>query len=456
MAPSSWLDELAQFTSSGVASGEGPASPFLRPPDHASPRAPPAPLECAEMALPPIEGAAMADTRGLTCPTASPRPSDTGSTYSRAPSPGAERLTPPHEGAPDKQGAHVSLLQALPNIIKWAANVCGLTVPEGTTQASFSLLAGRFTARSGGQTDTIWPSVPDISSLLSGAANEPLKMRAPVSSFVPVTKVQGQTDQAFSAMPPLEPSLSAVFGLRPTRHVGKRILPPTQSDQFATKLQDKIHKCSSQIGAAANNIALLALSIRREPKHDMAGAALDTITNLCSVLATCSARISAWTTLLQRQVWLKLSSSILEDVKKERLEGPISSDGLFGTHYQTVFERLRSSTEALEQVRKHAVPPRPDPRHARGPVCPREQARAYRSKQRCASPLATYAVMQPWPPRDIHPSRSRAPGPPEAGAATNHHGLANTTTCVEPSTENDGVLEVRATVIVFLLIKILL
>lgn len=120
--------------------------------------------------------------------------------------------------------------------------------------------------------DAIWPSVPDVSSLLSIAANKPLKMRAHVSSFVPVTKVQGLTDQAFPAMPPLEPSLSAVFGLRPSKHVGKRVSLPSQSDQFSTKLQDKIHRCSSQVGAAANNIALLVLSIRQEPTSDMAGA----------------------------------------------------------------------------------------------------------------------------------------------------------------------------------------
>lgn len=127
----------------------------------------------------------------------------------------------------------------------------------------------------------------------------------------------------------------------------------------------------------------------------MAGAALDTITNLCMVLAMCSARISAWTTLLQRQVWLRLSSSIPEDVKKDLLEGPISSKGLFGTHYKTVFERLHSSSEALEEVRKHAVSSRPDPRPDRVPVRPREQARAFRSQQRWSSPLAAYAVMQP-------------------------------------------------------------
>ncbi|MEQ2163654.1 hypothetical protein GOODEAATRI_032466, partial [Goodea atripinnis] len=49
----------------------------------------------------------------------------------------------------------------------------------------------------------------------------------------------------------------------------------------------------------------------------------DTILNLCAASAVCSSRIAAWQTLLQRQMWLRLSSSILEDFKKELLEGPI-------------------------------------------------------------------------------------------------------------------------------------
>lgn len=192
----------------------------------------------------------------------------------------------------------------------------------------------------------------------------------------------GADGPGFPPVPRLEPSLSAVFGLRPAKHVGKPVSPPSPSNQFATKMQDRIHKCSSQLGAAANNIALLA------------GAALDTITNLCMVLATCSARISAWTTLLQRQVWLRLSSSIPEDVKKELLEGPISPQGLFGTQYQTVFEQLRSSSEALEQVRKHTRSSRADPRAARGPMQPREQSRAFQhSSLRALSNLRHAAVI---------------------------------------------------------------
>ncbi|MEQ2231032.1 hypothetical protein ILYODFUR_035207 [Ilyodon furcidens] len=52
-------------------------------------------------------------------------------------------------------------------------------------------------------------------------------------------------------------------------------------------------------------------------------------------------------------MWLWLSSSIPEDFKKELLEGPISPDGLFGPHFQSLLGQMQTSQEELERVRRH-------------------------------------------------------------------------------------------------------
>ncbi|MEQ2172823.1 hypothetical protein GOODEAATRI_025374, partial [Goodea atripinnis] len=85
------------------------------------------------------------------------------------------------------------------------------------------------------------------------------------------------------------------------------------------------------VAAATNNTAFLAYAISKKaremalPPEDVEEFCnfADTILNLCAVSAVCSSRIAAWQTLLQRQMWLRLSSSIPEDFKRELLEGPI-------------------------------------------------------------------------------------------------------------------------------------
>ncbi|MEQ2161060.1 hypothetical protein GOODEAATRI_005774, partial [Goodea atripinnis] len=115
------------------------------------------------------------------------------------------------------------------------------------------------------------------------------------------------------------------------------------------------------VAAATNNTAFLAYSISKKPREmeltpedveEVCNFA-DTILNLCVASATCSSRIAAWQTLLQRQMWLRLSSPIPEDFKRELLEGPISPDGLFGPHFQSVLGQMQTSQEELERVRRH-------------------------------------------------------------------------------------------------------
>ncbi|MEQ2181048.1 hypothetical protein GOODEAATRI_007379 [Goodea atripinnis] len=139
------------------------------------------------------------------------------------------------------------------------------------------------------------------------------------------------------SVPVLEPSLSAVFGVRSARHIGRWPVPPSSSDQITARLTDRSHQCAAQVAAATNNTAFLAYSISKKAREmellpedveEFCNFA-DTILNICAALAVCCSGIAAWQILLQRQMWLRLSSSIPEDFKRELLEGPISLDGLF-------------------------------------------------------------------------------------------------------------------------------
>lgn len=138
-------------------------------------------------------------------------------------------------------------------------------------------------------------------------------------------KSAGLTDQGFPTVPPLEPSLLAAFGVRGGKHVCRRLTPPSSGDQLTAKLADKVHQCASQVGAATKNMAMLALGVSKgvqvpspcPAELDQIKTAADVITNMCAVLATCTAWISCWVMLLQKQMWLRLSLTLTEDIKWE-------------------------------------------------------------------------------------------------------------------------------------------
>ncbi|CAL8397995.1 unnamed protein product [Boreogadus saida] len=73
---------------------------------------------------------------------------------------------------------------------------------------------------------------PAIRPYFSGAAAEPGKLRAPVKTFIQVTKTEGLTDRGYWAVLPLDPALCAVFGVKPG--LGGRC--PTPKDQLTAKL----------------------------------------------------------------------------------------------------------------------------------------------------------------------------------------------------------------------------
>ncbi|MEQ2172325.1 hypothetical protein GOODEAATRI_019929 [Goodea atripinnis] len=146
------------------------------------------------------------------------------------------------------------------------------------------------------------------------------------------THHEGGVPQGYPPVPALEPSLSAVFGVRSAWCVGQWPVTPSSSDQITARLTDRSHQCAAQVATATNNTAFLAYSISKKaremelPPEDVEEFCnfADTILNLCAASAVCSSHIAAWQTLIQRQMWLWLYS-IPKDFKRELLEGPFSS-----------------------------------------------------------------------------------------------------------------------------------
>ncbi|CAL8286545.1 unnamed protein product [Boreogadus saida] len=83
---------------------------------------------------------------------------------------------------------------------------------------------------------------PAIRPFFSGVAAEPGKLGAPVKTFIQVTKTEGLTDRGYRAVPPLDPALCAVFGVKPGLSGRRR--RPTPKDQSPSKMlasQSKKH-----------------------------------------------------------------------------------------------------------------------------------------------------------------------------------------------------------------------
>ncbi|MEQ2161516.1 hypothetical protein GOODEAATRI_010354, partial [Goodea atripinnis] len=99
-------------------------------------------------------------------------------------------------------------VSALPDIIGKIANAKGVSVPALLVQASPDDLAGKFATAHPARRDPVWPRFPAVTAYLSGAAAELLQLKALVSTFAPIARVESLTDQG------LEPSLSVVFEVR--------------------------------------------------------------------------------------------------------------------------------------------------------------------------------------------------------------------------------------------------
>ena len=89
-------------------------------------------------------------------------------------------------------------------------------------------------------------------------------------SVFQVRKTEGLTDRGFRAVPPLDPALCAVFGVK----LGLSDRWPTPKDQLTAKLTDRAHQCMMQQEAVMNNIALLSHNMAADP-HRLAEQAVN-------------------------------------------------------------------------------------------------------------------------------------------------------------------------------------
>lgn len=110
-----------------------------------------------------------------------------------------------------------ALVHMLPKIIQKVAIACDLSVPGPAMPLSSNLLIGRFATQQSSHRDPVWPRFPVVLTYLAGSTSEPLKLKAPVTTYAPNTKVERLTDHSFPTIPLLEPSLSSVLGMRVAR-----------------------------------------------------------------------------------------------------------------------------------------------------------------------------------------------------------------------------------------------
>ncbi|XP_013866444.1 uncharacterized protein LOC106519354 [Austrofundulus limnaeus] len=209
-----------------------------------------------------------------------------------------------------------ALLLELPSLIQEAASAKGLPVPQ-PPPSHLNELAGRFGSASSRCPDPIWPQFPAVMDFLAEAAAEPAKLRAPVSTYAPITRVEGFTERSFPSVPPLDPGLAEVFAYGISKQLEETALPED-----------------------------LKSSLCKEA---------DAILNLCATTVICSSGIAAWATQIH------LAPSMTEKLRKDLLDGPITADGLFGANVYSLVKKSQQTQEVSESFR-HLVRPQPEPR----------------------------------------------------------------------------------------------
>ncbi|CAB1431446.1 unnamed protein product [Pleuronectes platessa] len=238
---------------------------------------------------------------------------------------GSDYTDTPVSAQPSGIGA---LVQLMPAMIEKAATSRQLSVPFPQVAATPDNLIGVVAPARRPRQDACWPCFPGIQDYMARSAEEPGKLKSPVLSYTPFTRVAGISQDGFPPVPPLEPSLAAVFGVKVNPLGGRRPVPPSPTGQTMTRLADRSHQCAVQTVAAANNVVLLSHwlhSMSLEP-HLLADRAEDLteatrmLQTLGASIAVAGSRISSWQTLIHRGVWLE-RSNLSEGLWKE---APIS------------------------------------------------------------------------------------------------------------------------------------
>ncbi|CAK6980951.1 inter-alpha-trypsin inhibitor heavy chain H3-like [Scomber scombrus] len=252
-----------------------------------------------------------------------------------------------------------ALLQDLPSIIRMAADLKNVPMPEEPPAPVRGILGGDiYDLEPSRRQPPLWPQVSELRSFVDMAYAEPGKLKAPVSRYDPFTRVQGITEGSFPSVPPLEENLATILLPKATFFGRRKPTPPSPRDQVTARLTDRAHQCAAQTAAAANNIALLSSAVSTlvtQPGSfppDVAsdiGKAMAAILALSTATTVAQARIMAWLIMLQRNMWLHMSELPVQ-IRHELLDGPISSVGLFGPLLQSATTHLQTACEEGDKV----------------------------------------------------------------------------------------------------------
>ncbi|KAL7402585.1 hypothetical protein ABVT39_017139 [Epinephelus coioides] len=229
-----------------------------------------------------------------------------------------------------------ALLQDLPGIIRWAADLKSVPVPADPPAPVHSVLGGDIYAPEPAPKHfPVRPCVTELQPFIDAAFSEPGKLKVPVARYDPFTRVNRDTEHGFPAVPQLEESLATILLLTATFFGRRKPTPPSPRDQVTARLSDRAHQCAAQSVAAVNNVALLGSAVSAVATQPGAlppkmateiGKAMSAILTLSTATTVAQACIMAWQTMLQRNMWLHMSQ-LPAQIRGELLGGPISSDG---------------------------------------------------------------------------------------------------------------------------------
>ncbi|MEQ2165060.1 hypothetical protein GOODEAATRI_013149 [Goodea atripinnis] len=111
---------------------------------------------------------------------------------------GGRCQTSPSSGPPDVGNHPIpamgALVSALSDIFAKVADAKSVPIPTPLAQDPTDDLVGKFAPAHSTRQDPVWPRFPAVPAYLSGAAAEPLQLKAPVSTFIPITRVESLTD----------------------------------------------------------------------------------------------------------------------------------------------------------------------------------------------------------------------------------------------------------------------
>ena len=316
-----------------------------------------------------------------------------------------------------------ALLLDLPGIIRAAADRKGISVPAEPPPPARDILRGDiYGSEPALRRPPVWPRVTELQPFTEAAFSEPGKLKAPVVRYQPFTRVQGLSESGFPGVPRLEESLATILLPKAVFFGRRKPTPPSAHDQVLSRLTDRAHQCAAQTSAAANNVALLASSVSAmamEPgalPPEMAteiGKAMSAILSLSTAQTTAQARVMAWLTMIQRNMWLHMSQ-LPASIHKELLDGPISPDGLFGPLLQSATAHLHQASEEADRVQRHTAWSRAAPRPQRpqsswhGRRDPRRQKRTAAA----AAPAPQPAAAPPQQAGHFPPAAPQAPRRP--------------------------------------------